>query len=528
MMVVGLLLSACSQNTETSKTSSQHSTPSNAKDRSLVLAIGGEPQSGFDPTTGWGRYGSPLFQSTLLYYGKNFEIKKDLATSYNVSADGLQWTVTIRNDVKFSDGKPLTVEDVIFTFKKAKTSHSVIDLTNVKKIEQTDKNEVTFTLKKPNSTFIYHLTTIGIVPKHAYGPNYGEHPIGSGPYQFVEWHKGQQLIVKANPYYYGKEPYFKKLTFLFLENDAALAAARAGKVDIVAVPASFANEDIKGMKLINLRSVDNRGIMLPYVPDTGKTIKGRPIGNDVTASKAIRKAMNFAVDREKLVKGVLNGYGTPAYTAADHLPWWNPKTVIQDDQMKKAKRILREAGWRLNADGVRVKDGLKAAFTLYYPAGDQIRQSLSLAFADMMRPLGINIEVKGESWNKLKQVMHASPIMMGWGSHNPLELYNLYSSEAIGKGFYNANYYANPVVDKYLNKALHATSQKEAYKYWKLAQWNGETGFSAKGDAPWVWLVNIDHLYFVKDNLVIGEQKIQPHAHGWPITEFIESWHWQQ
>ncbi|WP_077325489.1 ABC transporter substrate-binding protein [Virgibacillus siamensis] len=499
----------------------------NAKDE-LILAIGGEPENGFDPTTGWGRYGSPLFQSTLLTYDKNFNINKDLAVRYNVSNNGLEWTVKIRDDVKFSDGKPLTVKDVVFTYRTAKTSNSVIDLTNVKHIGKTGPQTVKFTLKQPDSTFIYHLTTIGIVPEHAYSDTYNEHPIGSGPYQLVQWNKGQQLIVKANPYYYGEKPYFKKLTFLFLSQDAAFAAAKAGKVDVVSVPPVFAKENVQGMRLVELKSVDNRGIMLPFVPDKGKTIDGAPIGNDVTANRAIRKALNIAADRQALANGVLEGYGTPAYTVADHLPWWNPKTEIAGGNIQKAKAILEDAGWKVNDDGVREKNGLKAKFTLYYPTGDQIRQSLSIAFADMMKPLGIQIETKGKSWNELENVMHANPVMMGWGSHNPLEIYNLFSSKTKGKGFYNANYYSNPVVDTYLNKAMHATTQKEANKYWKKAQWDGDTGFSAKGDAPWVWLVNLKHLYFVSEDLVIGEQKIQPHAHGWPVTEFVESWHWKR
>lgn len=492
----------------------------------LVLAIGGEPEEGFDPTTGWGRYGSPLFQSTLLKYDKNFTIKKDLAVDYQTSNEGLTWKVTIRDDVKFSDGKPLTAEDVVFTYKTAKTSASVIDLNNLKKVEAVDSQTITFTLKKPASTFIYHLTTIGIVPKHAYSKSYNEHPIGSGPFKLVQWNKGQQLIVEQNPYYYGEKPYFKKLTFLFLSEDASFAAAKAGEVDVASVPPTFAKENIAGMKLIELESVDNRGIMFPYVPAGGETEQGAPIGNDVTADKAIRKAINIGVDRQALVDGVLEGFGTPAYSVADRLPWWNPATTIEDDDMARAKRILEKAGWKENDKGVREKDGLKAAFTLYYPAGDQIRQSLSIAFADMIKPLGINVKTAGENWNELEMLIHANPVMMGWGSHDPLEMYNLYSSETRGKGFYNANFYSNATVDAYMEKAMHATSQEEANKYWKKAQWDGETGFSAKGDAPWAWLVNLEHLYFVREDLEIGEQKIQPHGHGWPVTEFIEKWHW--
>lgn len=492
----------------------------------LVLAIGGEPDAGFDPTTGWGRYGSPLFQSTLLKYDEDFNIQSDLAVDYAVSQDGLQWTVDIRDDVMFSDGEPLTAEDVVFTYQTAKESDSVIDLTHLDSIEAVNTHTVRFTLKEPDSTFIHHLLSIGIVPEHAYDHLYHEHPIGSGPYQMVQWHKGQQLIVEQNPYYYGEKPYFKKLTFLFLAEDAAFAAAKAGQADVVSVPPAFANEEVPGMKLVELDSVDNRGIMLPFIPSGTQTEAGLPVGHDVTADLAIRKALNIAVDREALVEGVLEGYGTPAYTVADHLPWWNPETVIKDGDMEAAKNILDEAGWLENDNGVREKDGLKAEFTLYYPANDHTRQSLSMAFAEMIAPLGIEVHTEGKSWNELEKVMYANPVMMGWGSHDPLEMYNLYSSETRGIGYYNANFYSNPAVDEYMQQAMTATTPEEANKYWQKAQWDGNTGLSARGDAPWVWLVNVRHLYFVRENLDMGEQKIQPHGHGWPVTDFITDWRW--
>ncbi|MFC4025387.1 ABC transporter substrate-binding protein [Oceanobacillus longus] len=514
-----LLMGACSGTQENEKTK--------ATDE-LILAVGGEPDEGFNPTTGWGRYGSPLFQSTLLTYDKDFNIRYDLATDYKVSNHGLTWTINLREDVKFSDGEPLTADDVIFTFETAKTSGSIIDLSNVEQVKSIDEYTVEFTLKEPESTFINLLVSTGIVPEHAYDDTYNENPIGSGPFQLVQWDKGQQIIAEGNPEYYGDKPFFSKLTFLFLSEDAAFAAAKAGEVDVVSVPPAFANEEIAGMNLIELESVDNRGIMFPYVREGEQTADGFPIGNNVTANIAIRKAINVGVDRQTFVDGVLEGFGTPAYSVADHLPWWNADTSIRDNDVKQAKQILEESGWVENEEGFREKDGLLAAFTLLYPAGDQIRQSLSITFADMMKPLGIQVTTEGKSWNELEQLMYSHPVMMGWGSHDPLEIYNLYSSETRGIGYYNANYYSNPVVDEYLNQAMHATSEEEAHKYWKKAQWDGETGFSAQGDAPWAWLVNLNHLYFVNENLEIGEQKIQPHGHGWPITDFIEQWRWKE
>lgn len=515
-----LLISACSEDSE----NNANETP---KDE-LVLAIGGEPDDGFDPTTGWGRYGSPLFQSTLLKQDQDFNIQHDLAENYEISDDGLEWTVQIRDDVQFSDGEALTADDVVFTFETAAESGSIIDLNNMEKVEKIQNDVVKFTLKEPQSTFIYLLISTGIVPEHLYDENYNENPVGSGPFRLEQWDKGQQLIVTANPHYYGEKPAFQKLTFLFLSEDAAFAAAKAGEVDIASVPPAFAKEDVPGMKLVKLNSVDNRGIMFPFVPEGEETDEGAPIGNDVTADETIRKAINIAVDREALVDGVLEGFGTPAYTVADKLPWWNPDTVFEDDQMDQAKQMLKEADWVENENGIREKDGMEASFTLLYPADDQSRQSLSIAFADMIEPLGINVTTEGKSWNELETLMYSHPVMMGWGSHDPLEMYNLYSSETRGIGYYNVNYYANPTVDEYMNQALSATSLEEANEYWQKAQWDGETGFSAKGDAPWAWLVNLEHLYFIDEDLEIGEQKVQPHGHGWPVTDFIEQWHWKE
>jgi peptide/nickel transport system substrate-binding protein len=495
----------------------------------LVLAIGSEPESGFDPTTGWGRYGSPLFQSTLLKRDDTFNIVNDLATSYNVTSNGKEWTVHIRDDATFSDGHPLTAADVVFTFETAGNNGSVIDLSVLDKVEAVDKYTVIFTLHEAQSTFINTLTQTGIVPEHAYNEDYAEKPIGSGPFQLLQWDKGQQLIIAANPNYYGQQPYFKKITFLFLNEDAAFAAAKAGQVDLASIPAAFSRQNVPGMMLKSVQTVDNRGIAFPTVKSGKTTPDGTPIGNDVTADPAIRHAINIAIDRQALVDGVLDGRGTPAYTSVDGLPWWNPDTVIQDGNITGAKKLLQEAGWKdRNGDGILEKSGQNAQFTLYYLANDTVRQSLAIAVADMMKPLGIFIKLEGASWDLIAKKMHSNAILLGWGSHDPYEMVNLYSSKFAGVDFFNTGFYHNQIVDEYFEKALLASTENEAIEYWKLAQWDGNTGLSAKGDAPWAWLVNIDHLYLVKSDLDIGKQKIQVHEHGWPVTDNIVTWKWKK
>ena len=130
---------------------------------------------------------------------------------------------------------------------------------------------------------------------------YGENPIGSGPYKFVQWDKGQQVIFEANPDYYGQKPYFKKLTILFMESDTAFAAAKSGQVDLAEIPSSYANQKVDGMKIVSLDSIDARGISFPMQPTQAeKTENGYSIGNNVTSDPAIRKALNIGIDRQAL------------------------------------------------------------------------------------------------------------------------------------------------------------------------------------------------------------------------------------
>lgn len=499
-----------------------------AKD-TLVLAIGGESTEGYDPTRGWGQYGNSLFQSTLLRRDAQLNIIGDLATSWRLSADRLSWTITLRPNVRFSDGKPLTADDVVFTFATAARTAGEADLTAMAKATATNPTTVVITLKNPDITFINNLITLGIVPKHLYGPDYARHPVGSGPYKFVQWDEGQQLIVEANEQYYGGAPAIKRLVFLFTEEDASFAAAQTGKIDVLSVPSSLARQKIAGMQLHPVKSVDNRGLMFPMLKNEGKTTPaGLPIGNDVTADPAIRKAVNFAINRQALVDGVLEGYGSPAYGVADNLPWDNAGIRIQDNNQAKAIKILADAGWKdTDGDGIAEKNGLKATFTIAYNSKDSLRQGLALAVADMLKPVGILAKVEGHSWDEIKtQLTHANVVVYGFGDHSPAEMLKLYRTPGPEPMYWNAGFYSNPTVDANFMQALAAPDFQSALEYWKKAQWDGTTGFGIPGDAAWAWMVNLEHTYFVSTCLDIGQSQMEPHGHGWPITANIHEWKW--
>jgi len=495
----------------------------------LRLAIGGEPEEGFDPTLGWGRYGSPLFQSTLLRRDADLAIVDDLATGYEVSEDGLVYTVTLRDDATFSDGEPVTAEDVAYTFNTAATQGGLTDVTVLDEALAVDDRTVELRLSRPQSTFVNRMVTLGIVPAHAHGPGYGRDPVGSGPYRLERWDEGQQLVAVRNPDYYGERPAFERLVFQFTDEDGNLAAARAGEVQVAAVPPALAVQDVPGMRLVDVASVDNRGILFPFPAAEGRTdADGNPIGNPVTSDLAVRRAVNVAIDRAALVEGILEGYGSPATGPVDGLPWYNPGSAIPDADPAGAERILQEAGWRdADGDGVRERDGVRAAFTVLYPSDDTTRQGLALAVADMLAPVGIAVTPEGAGWDQLERRMHADPVVFGWGSHDQTEMYNLYHSRLAGTDFYNAGYFADQAVDTNLDLAMGATDLAEADVYWRAAQLDDQgRGFTAPAQAAWAWLVNVDHTYLVDDCLDVGDPQVEPHGHGYPITAGITSWRW--
>ena len=392
-----LLLAGCGGNAAGSS-----SGPAQGTD-TVVVAMdpNSEPAAGFDPAFGWGageHVHEPLIQSTLTVTNADLTIGYDLATGYTVSEDGLTWTVTIRDGASFTDGEPLTAEDVAFTYNTVKNSSSVNDFTMLDYAEAADETTVVFHMTRPFSIWPYTMAIVGILPEHAYDPAaYGSNPIGSGRYTLVQWDRGQQVILEANPDYYGDAPNMRRVVVLFMEEDAAFLAAQAGQVDVAYTSAAYSDQTIGGYSLAAYDSVDNRGFNLPAVP-AGTDSQGRAVGNDFTADVRVRRAINLGVDRQEMIGHVLNGYGSPAYSVCDGLPWYNEASEVAYDP-EGAAALLEEAGWLLSGDGYRYKDGVRAQLNLLYSTGDSVRQALCADFANQMEELGIACTLEGVGWD---------------------------------------------------------------------------------------------------------------------------------
>ena len=269
-----------------------------------------------------------------------------------------------------------------------------------------------------------------------------------------------------------------------MEEDAALAAAKAGEVDIAYTSATYSEEQVDGYKLLACKSVDSRGISLPTKPSGNDvTVEGDMVyegGNDVTCDPAIRQAMSYGLDRQAMIDNVLNGYGQVAYSVSDNMPWSSEDMKAPYDE-QKAKQILADGGWKdSDEDGILEKNGTAASFTVYYPSTDSVRQALTAEFSNQMRKLGIEVLYEGlGNWDELYLKMYSDPIIWGWGSNSPVENYQLYHTN----GACNYTGYSNEETDRLFDEALAATDMEESYGLWQKAQ----AAVGPKGEALWVW-----------------------------------------
>ena len=497
----------------------------------VVIAMNptSEPAAGFDPLVAWGcgeHVHEPLIQSTLITTDEDLNFVNDLATDYLCSSDGLVWTFTIRDDVVFSDGEPLSARDVAFTVNGViDSAMSEADLSMVDRAVAVSDTVVELHLNKPHNALLYTLAVLGIVPEHAYGPEYGRNPIGSGRYVLERWDKGQQVIFTANPKYYGRKPSMERVVVVFMDEDAALAAVQKGEVDIAYTYATHARQAFEGYELAAYKTVDSRGVSLPSVPAGGtKLVEGDMAfntGNDVTADVAVRRAINCGLDRDAVIEHVLDGYGPVAYSVGDGMPWSSPDMKVELDR-EKAARLLDEAGWKKGGDGVRSRDGVRAAFDIWYSSDDSVRQALANEFANQMAELGLEVTPRGGSWDEIYLHQFSQPVLWGWGSNSPVEVYELNYSTGWG----NYSCYESEITDAYLDEALAQTDVEASYEYWRKAMWDGVEGVAPQGAATWAWIANIDHLYFKREGLDVAHQKPHPHGHGWSLVNNVDAWSW--
>lgn len=537
-----LLLSACSNSSTTSSSAvsqadsaasvSEETTASDSElarlENKEEFRMAVKPFTTLDPCMGWGQYGPSLIQSKLMQINST-TIEKDLTTDYSVSDDGLVWTFKIRDDVKFHDGSKLTAADVAFTFNNTKAIVGKVDLANMDEAVAVDDTTVEFRMNKPFSSFLYNTAALAIVPEKSYvdSATYAKNPIGSGPYKFVQYDEGQQLIMERNDDYYGDKPIFKKLVLLMMDTSSAFAAVQAGTVDMAKVDEASAQSQVQGYKLKEFTTFDYRSISMPYNKPGTTTDEGDPIGNAVTSDMAIRKALSIGIDREAIVENALSGYGEPTLDVFSKFDWGLGDLTkdVKDGDVDAAKKILDEAGWVEGSDGIREKDGVKAEFDLLYISTAVDRQAIALAVSQEAKKLGIVVNPLGKDSDEIKKLSKSTPMVLGGGHCNPMNVDMIYDGRfAKTTGWSNVIGYSNAKTDEYIEKAFSAKTDKEANEYWQKVSWDGTEGPSVLGETCYIPVCYIRHLYFIREGIDLGKDVILAHDHGTASLQDVIHW----
>ncbi|MFD3695296.1 ABC transporter substrate-binding protein [Streptomyces sp. NPDC058646] len=488
---------------------------------SAVVGIATEPES-LSPLLGYGKDGNSKIFDGLLTHDAEMKLQPALARALpEVSADGRTYTYALRQGVKFSDGAPFSAKDVVFTYRTildAKTNNaSKTELDAVESVEARGEDTVVFTLKYPYAPFAER-TVLPIAPEHVAGGqdvNSGDfttRPVGTGPYLLTGWSKGEKLSFRANPGYWGGEPAVKKFTMAVIkDDDVRLTRLRSGELDAAILPPNLARAFEKDgtRTTFAARTFDYRNVTLPTQ-------------HRVTGDLAVRQALDIAVDRGAMVDKLLDGAGKPAYgPVPTGSPWFTAGTERAHD-LDRARRILDDAGWKAGEDGIRVKDGVRASFPLWYTSGDKIRQDHALAFASDAKKAGIEIRTEAGTWEVIEPRMKTDAVLAGGGSpaDPDFDQYQLLTSSLGGDGFNNMARYDNPTVDRALEdgrrsgdpaarKAAYDTVQRELVK-----------------NPGYVFLTHIDHLYVVNDRWEGLGTQVEPHDHGLGSGPWwnVESW----
>jgi peptide/nickel transport system substrate-binding protein len=365
-----------------------------------------------------------------------------LADSWETSEDGLTWTFHLNKDAKWHDGKPVTSEDVAYTYQRILDEEQGLYIDAVRQIESIetpDEHTVVFKTGEPSvqmlNTYVY------ILPKHIWEDvpadetkSFKNEPvIGSGPFQAVEWKEGQFARLEANPDYFRGSPKIDEIIFQFYDNDDTMVQAlKNGDVDYIREPP------------INLfKSLENQdGIETNSAPDPGITQLGFNLyeptpeaieefdapetstGNPALLDPLVREAINWSIDEKELTEMILQGEGIPGSTlvppalAKYHLKL--PEAEIQGFDTARSRELLKEAGWEdTNGDGTVDKGGEELELRLFVRSEDKDSVTAGQFIEDWFKEAGIGLETKAMSDTALTDTIYAADYDMfiwGWGS----------------------------------------------------------------------------------------------------------------
>lgn len=420
----------------------------------------------------------------------SIDLEPSLAESWEISTDALQYTFKLRQGITFHDGEPFNAKAVEFAMRRAfdkefefynKANTVGFFLVGLQEVEVIDDYTIKMTLAAPNAAFLEFLGYGAgriVSPKavREHGNEYlVEHPVGTGPFRFVEWQKGQKVVLERNPDYWKPgEPKAEQLIFVPIpEPTARVTALLTNQVNMIVVVPPDAIEEIKG----NPDFVYEQGPGNHYWFTVLNTKEG-PFAN-----KLVRQAVNYAVDKQGLADSILKGSAKPATQAMPAANWsYNQELQGYPYDPAKAKALLAEAGY---------PNGFKAKMIIPVSgSGMMIPVQMNEYIQGNLRDVGIEIEMQSYEWVSYlgvwSQGLTADIVMNNQSimSSEPYVLNFLLHGGFQPPNGWNTGFYDNPEVNALLDQALSVPDRAERAKIYAEAE------KLIVEDAPWIFVVN--------------------------------------
>ncbi|HXF42477.1 MAG TPA: ABC transporter substrate-binding protein, partial [Pyrinomonadaceae bacterium] len=410
-----------------------------------------------------------LIFNTLVRKDAQFNYTGELAKDITFSDDGLAVKMTLRDSVKFHNGKPFTSSDVKYTFDQLFASNSfkakafserVGDQTEqyIKSMDFPDDKSVIFNLNKPSyrHKLLANLVAIPIIPEGSVSEQ-ATKPTGTGPYKFISYDSGQNIVeFEAFDDYWEGAPKIKRLRVKVLRDASSLQAElQNGAVDIAPLPTSLTPDNINQFEKggqVNVYKFDGSNIQ--YI---GLNTTSPPLDD-----KRIRQAIAYAIDRNKIIQELLSNQAKIAYSILPPQSWAYSEGTKYEFDPEKAKKLLQEAGYKNQPIKFKYQAG-NSAYNLYAQA---IQSSLS--------NIGLNVQIETIDTSTLQQQLEQGQFQMNtgiWigGNQDPIFLRDLFSTDYIpGKNARccNRGRYSNPQVDLLLTNAINELDPQKAKEFY--------------------------------------------------------------
>lgn len=326
------------------------------------------------------------------YNTRTLAIEPDFATSWSTSQGGRTWTFHTRPHAEWSDGKPLTAADAAWTintiikFKNGPTANLGGDVAHLNNAVAPNSTTLVLHYAQPVANVLPNLQVIPILPEHVWAPvagtsgkglrsyanlpHSGDPVVGGGPFTLVSYQNDQFALFRRNPHWYGPRPHIDGFGIQFFANaDALIQAMKTGAIDAIASPAGVPPTSVSTLRVPNVHVYIGPSLTWPdfIINANGHKTQHRELLNPL-----VRKALEYAIDRNQIIKTAYLGYAQPG---ASIIPpatgaWHDPAIHPLPFDLAKANALLNQAGDRMGPNGLRIADGHPMSYTVIF-ASDQ-------------------------------------------------------------------------------------------------------------------------------------------------------------